>query len=47
MKTIYDDDEIGKIIINKGPVYEFVEMKLDYSVPNKLIIDMIDYVKKQ
>ena len=42
---IYDDDEIDKRVINKEPIYKFVEMKLDYSVPDKLIIDMVDYVE--
>ena len=46
LRTIYDDNEIGKIIVNKGPVYEFVGMKLDYSVPGKLIVDMVNYVEK-
>ena len=46
LRTIYDDEEIGKIKVNKGPKYEFVGMTLDYSQPGKLIVNMVDYVEK-
>ena len=46
LRTIYDNNEIGKIKVNKGPRHEFVGMVLDYSTPEKLKIDMVDYVEK-
>jgi hypothetical protein len=45
LRSIYDDDEIGKIKVNHGPRHEFLGMTLDYSQPGKVIIDMVDYVK--
>ena len=46
LQGIYDDEEIGTIKVNEGPVYEFVGMKLDFSKKGKLRVNMIDYVKK-
>ena len=46
LRSIYDDEEIGTIKVNKGPRYEFVGMVLDYSKPGKLIVDMKEYVTK-
>ena len=46
LRSIYDDEEIGKIKANKGYRHDFVGMTLDYSKKGKLIIDMKDYVKK-
>ena len=46
LRTIYNNNKIGKIVINKEPVHDFVGMKLDYSVPRKSIVDMMEYIKK-
>ena len=36
---------IGELKIHKGKIHEYLGMKLDYSEPGKLKVDMIDYVK--
>lgn len=46
MRSIYDDEEIGKIKVNKGLRHDFVGMTLDYSKKGKLIVDMEEYVTK-
>ena len=46
LRSIYDDEEIGKIKVNKGLRHDFVGMTLDYSKKGKLIVDMKDYVEK-
>ena len=43
--TIYDNEEIGTIIVKYGPIHDFVEMKLDYSVSRKFKIDMVKYTQ--
>ena len=46
LRKIYDDEEIGKIKVNKGPNNEFMGMILEYSNKGKLVVDMKDYVKR-
>ena len=46
LRSIYDDEEIGKIKVNKGLRHDFVGMTLDYSKKGKLIVDMKDYKAK-
>ncbi len=46
LRTFYDDEEIGKIKVNKGPQHESVGMILDYGTKGKLKIDMVDYIEK-
>ena len=46
LRSIYDDEEIGKIKVNKGLRHDFVGMTLDYSKKGKLIVDMEEYVTK-
>ena len=46
LRSIYDDEEIGVLKMNRGPRHEFLGMILDYSEPGKVKIDMTDYVEK-
>ena len=45
LRTIYDDNKIGKIIINKGPVHNFIKIKLNFSVSGKLKINVVEYIQ--
>ena len=36
---------IAEVKITRGKVHEYLGMKLDYTQPGKVIIDMVDYVK--
>ena len=42
----YGDDKNGKVKIHKGKVHNYLAMRLDYSTPNKVKIDMRDYCKQ-
>ena len=36
---------IGEVKVTRGKIHEYLGMKLDYSVPGQVSIDMVDYVK--
>ena len=44
LRSIYDDEEIGVLKMNRGPRHEFLGMILDYKKPRKVKVDMTDYV---
>ena len=37
--------KIGEVKVTRGKVHEYLGMKLDYTVPGQVTIDMIDYVE--
>ena len=41
----FEDDNIGKVKISRGKVHDYLGMKLDFSTPGEVKIDMKDYVK--
>ena len=43
--TNYDNEEIGTIIVEYGPIYNFVEIKLDFSISRKLKINIMEYTQ--
>ena len=45
LRTIYNDEEIDTIIVEYGPIHDFVEIKLDFSVPGKLKINIVNYTQ--
>jgi len=45
LEKTYSSDKIGKVKAVRGKVHDYLAMKLDYSEPGKVAIDMIDYVK--
>jgi hypothetical protein len=45
LEKTYSSDKIGRVKAVRGKVHDYLGMKLDYSVPGKVSIDMTDYVK--
>lgn len=46
LRDTYEDEEIGKIKVSRGKVHNYLGMVLDFSIPEKVMINMVDYVKK-
>ena len=42
----YGSDLNGHVKVVKGKIHEYLAMKLDYNIPQKLIVDMQDYIKE-
>ena len=45
LKTMYED-EIGKVKVSRGKIHDYLGMTLDYTVPGKVKINMVEYVKR-
>ena len=45
LEKTYSSDKIGKVKAVRGKVHDYLAMKLDYTIPGKVSINMIDYVK--
>ena len=45
LRTIYNDEEICTIIVEYGPIYDFIEIKLDFSVHRKLKVNTVNYTQ--
>ena len=45
LRKNYEDENIGKIKVSRGKVHEYLGMKLDFSSPGEVKIDMHEYVK--
>jgi hypothetical protein len=46
LKENYEDEGIGNIKVSHGSVHDYLGMKLDFSKPGEVKINMVDYVKK-
>ena len=42
----YGSDLNGHVKVVNGKIHEYLAMKLDYSIPEKLRVDMQDYIKE-
>ena len=38
--------KLGKVTVTRGPMHDYLGMRIDFSVPGQVSIDMIDYVTK-
>ena len=46
IKDNYEDQDIGKVKISHGKVHNYLGIRLDFSSPREVKIDMIDYIEK-
>ena len=42
----YGNEENGHVKVKRGKIHEYLAMKLDYTVPSKVIVDMRNYIKE-
>jgi hypothetical protein len=44
LETTYGSEELGHLTTTRGPIHEYLAMKLDYSTPGVLKVDMTEYI---
>jgi hypothetical protein len=44
LETTYGLEELGHVTTTRGPIHEYLAMKLDYSTPGVLKVDMTEYI---
>ena len=45
LREMYEDELIGAVKVNRGKVHDYLGMKLDFSTPGEVKLDMKEYVK--
>jgi hypothetical protein len=44
LETTYGSEELGHVTTTRGPIHDYLAMKLDYSTPGVLKVDMREYI---
>jgi hypothetical protein len=44
LETTYGSEELGHVTQTRGPIHDYLAMKLDYSTPGVLKVDMREYI---
>jgi hypothetical protein len=44
LEMAYRSEELGHVTTTRGPIHEYLVMKLDYSTPGVLKVDMMQYI---